>query len=485
MTRTAIIFFCIGFSFSKAQINSESKRANWWYFGQGAGIDWSTGSPVVVTNGQTNSYEGTATMSDLNGNLLFYSDGNTIWNKNHVPMQGGLNLLGCDNIPTPIQVSQNAAIVPKPENDSIYYLFSLGCLDFQGYNFNYTIINIKLNGGLGKVISANNFLMRSRTQGIGICRAANGCDTWVVAMDSLGYDCFFKVTASGVTSTPVKNFGGITYFPNGGIYCNYKFSNNLALMANTIYTGYGYDTLMIHQFNNTVGLTYNSIGIPIGNQSVYSVAFSPNNTKLYTTMFSNANGGAYTDTLYQYDISVFDENYIKLSKTVIYADSVCTGHILNGLDGKIYIARGVTSFLHGNMDSLAVINNPNSSGLSCNFNLNGVYLQGKQSTASLPNFDQAYFYPSLNNSCVTNVNEITPGSFKIFPNPVKDFLTIENTQGFDFEIKVVDLNTKVLLKNRLKAHNTNTLDVSLIHSGIYLLQFYNNEKQIIIKFLKE
>ena len=67
-----------------AQINSETKRANHWYFGQGAGIDWSSGNPIAVTNGQTNTYEGASSISDLNGNLLFYSDGNTIWNKNHV-----------------------------------------------------------------------------------------------------------------------------------------------------------------------------------------------------------------------------------------------------------------------------------------------------------------------------------------------------------------------------------------------------------------
>jgi len=76
--------FC--FCFSNAQINSETKRANWWYFGQGAGINFSSGFPVAVNNGQTNSYEGSASISDKNGNLLFYSDGNTIWNKNHVPM---------------------------------------------------------------------------------------------------------------------------------------------------------------------------------------------------------------------------------------------------------------------------------------------------------------------------------------------------------------------------------------------------------------
>ena len=101
-------------NFCEGQINSETKRANHWYFGQGAGIDWSTGSPIAVTNGQSNSLEGASSISDKDGNLLFYSDGNTIWNKNHVPMQGGFNLLNC-NAPSPIiQLSQSALIIPHP-----------------------------------------------------------------------------------------------------------------------------------------------------------------------------------------------------------------------------------------------------------------------------------------------------------------------------------------------------------------------------------
>ena len=480
-----LLLTCLIFLKLDAQINAETKRANWWYFGQGAGIDWTSGSPVAVTNGQTNTLEGAATISDLNGNLLFYSDGNTIWNKNHVPMQNGYDLLGCNGIPTPIQISQNAAIVPKPGNDSIYYLFSLGCLDFQGYNFNYTTINIKLNGGLGKVISANTFLMRSRCQGIGVCRAANGCDTWVVAMDSLGYNCFYKVTAAGLSNSAVKQFGGITYFPNGGIYCNYKFSNDLQIMANTIYTGYGYDTLILQQFNNGSANVTNNVKIPIGMQTVCSIAFSPNNKKLYTTMFSNANGGALRDTLYQYDLTIYNENAIKLSKTIIMADSVITGHLLNAPDGKIYLSRGSTSYLYGNFDSLAVINIPNATGTACGFNRNAIFLQGKQSLASLPNFDQAYFYPLLNNTCgPTRIDEISNSYVKIYPNPAIDFITIESAQGFDFTIQVFDINNNVLQNNTISAFESKQINTTHLQSGIYILQLKNNSKVLNYKLVK-
>ena len=65
------------------------KQANWWYFGQNAGMSFAGGPPVVVTNGQINTFEGVASISDVAGNLLFYTDGTFVYNKNHIQMPNG------------------------------------------------------------------------------------------------------------------------------------------------------------------------------------------------------------------------------------------------------------------------------------------------------------------------------------------------------------------------------------------------------------
>src|SRR3982751_1068031 len=62
------------------------KECNIWYFGSGAGLDFNSGSPVSITGGMINTSEGCAAISDTSGAILFYSDGMTVWNKNHVPM---------------------------------------------------------------------------------------------------------------------------------------------------------------------------------------------------------------------------------------------------------------------------------------------------------------------------------------------------------------------------------------------------------------
>src|ERR1700675_989300 len=62
------------------------KEANIWYFGYEAGLDFNSGVPVALTNSAMDQFEGCSSIADSNGNLLFYTDGQTVWNKNHVQM---------------------------------------------------------------------------------------------------------------------------------------------------------------------------------------------------------------------------------------------------------------------------------------------------------------------------------------------------------------------------------------------------------------
>tara|TARA_B110000211_G_C14069015_1_gene549069 strand:- start:2194 stop:2424 length:231 start_codon:yes stop_codon:yes gene_type:complete len=49
---------------------SAQNEGNIWYFGYNAGLDFNSGSPVLLSNGQLNTYEGCATIADNNGDLL-------------------------------------------------------------------------------------------------------------------------------------------------------------------------------------------------------------------------------------------------------------------------------------------------------------------------------------------------------------------------------------------------------------------------------
>src|SRR5437762_12543520 len=81
-----------------------------WYFGSQAGIDFTSGVPVNLTNGQIYTTEGSSCISDSAGNLLFYTDGVTVWNKNHQQMANGFGLEGGGS------TSQSALILRQPSS---------------------------------------------------------------------------------------------------------------------------------------------------------------------------------------------------------------------------------------------------------------------------------------------------------------------------------------------------------------------------------
>ena len=84
----------LGFILFTSFVFSQQEASN-WYFGGSAGIKFlSDGSVVPLPNSTMTAQHGCASISDENGNLLFYSNGEHIWNKNHQIMSNGSGLSG-------------------------------------------------------------------------------------------------------------------------------------------------------------------------------------------------------------------------------------------------------------------------------------------------------------------------------------------------------------------------------------------------------
>lgn len=66
-------------------------EANHWYFGNNAGMNFKFGTPSGTSNALVTT-KGTTALSDSLGNLNFYSDGVSVWDKNGVVMPNGSGL---------------------------------------------------------------------------------------------------------------------------------------------------------------------------------------------------------------------------------------------------------------------------------------------------------------------------------------------------------------------------------------------------------
>ena len=104
MTRYILIFLL---SFSGFHAHA-GKEFNHWYFGNYAGLDFTGGSPVYDGNSLIHFMESCAAISDTNGNLLFYTDGDTVVNANHQIMVNGTGLMGG------YSASQGSLIIQDP-----------------------------------------------------------------------------------------------------------------------------------------------------------------------------------------------------------------------------------------------------------------------------------------------------------------------------------------------------------------------------------
>lgn len=134
-------------------LNGQSGEHQNWYFGVKAGLDFSTTPPTALSDGMTTEVNATACMSDSNGNLLFYTDGNRIWNRHHQIMTNGDGLDGYDG-----NYSQQVVIVHDPADVYSYYVFYVSERSYPVHNhrLKYSIVN--MSGGDGVVESKNTVL---------------------------------------------------------------------------------------------------------------------------------------------------------------------------------------------------------------------------------------------------------------------------------------------------------------------------------------
>ena len=369
--RILSLFIFLILSFNSLLIYSQGKEANIWYFGGYAGVDFNSGSlPEVLHDSQmlNNFNVGCASIADSSGNLLFYSDGVTIWNKNHVHMLNGTNMGA--------YTTQGAMIVPLPDNDHLYYFFNF-TWDYpvHQYHFQYSIIDMNLDNGRGGVLTDKKGirLFNNSSNHLSAAYHVNKKDVWVLAhkMNSNQY-CAYLVTPDSLNQTPVISpVGSIVTYPEGYMKISPNGKRVALCQANGAYTGF-FESIY---FNNETGMVSDE-NIVRKEWGGYGVEYSPDNSKLYIN----------SSYLFQYDLNAGTPQEILASEIELSGPTPLEAALQLGPDGKIYCAIGG----NGSEYYLSVIDSPNEVGLACNFERDTLYLEGNYTNRGLPSFIQSY-----------------------------------------------------------------------------------------------
>ena len=370
-------------------------EANWWYFGYKCGIDFNQTPPVAHNNGGLNTLEGCSGFSNkTTGALMLYTDGQSVWDRNHNVMTNGTGLLGSQSS------SQSGLVIPQPGSTTKFWLFTVPTNTRTGLR--YSEIDMSLRSGLGDVVSTRkndtlgNFNVSDRLTAV---QHRNGRDYWVFVQDDVNWDIVaFLITSTGVSHNPVRSsvtrptgvtgtaghLGCMKSSPDGSKFATATFRHSFVGLFN---------------LNNATGRL--SGQITIHNPSYlrfapYGVEFSPNSNVLYVD----------GQHVYQYNVSTMTSTNVINSEIKIDSSKSVWGQLQLAPDLKIYQSR--MSSTH-----LGRINDPDNLGHACNFVDTGFAIKtGSTIRLGLPAFLQSIFNTTTLEVSISCVNYQTVISVK-------------------------------------------------------------------------
>ncbi|MBT3209022.1 MAG: T9SS type A sorting domain-containing protein [Bacteroidetes bacterium] len=329
------------------------------------------------------SFRSCSSISDAEGNLLLCGNGEVIFNAAFDTVIS--SLYGNIN-------SNQCVFVPKPGKRNRYYFFTTPYV-YSSVGVRYSEIDVSLNGGLGGIISINNLLLNPACQKVTAVYSSNGKEVWLLLHEYQSNAFYaYLITEEGISSNPViSNVGTIHQPPvppssnpqlngSGG---EMKFSANGKRLAVAIR---GLGLVELFDFNTEIGIVSNPLTITL--QNAASVEFSSDGTLLYISNDFNYQLAIDTSEIYQFDLLSGNQSNILNSMTKLSSFVHNTMSYLQlAPDGKIYN----TNWHYP--DNLSVIQNPNKTGFSCNWDFNAIsnpplYCGGNH--RSLPNFFRSY-----------------------------------------------------------------------------------------------
>lgn len=404
MKRLLILTLTLTLSLSLTAQNESS----WWIFGNNAALEFSpnpqnrsTESFLLNANFQQN--EGVASISDDNGNLLFFTNGQNVWNRNGDIMPNGTGLFGNGSS------TQSAIIVKAPETAGVYFIFTV---DSGIGGFAYSRVEMNLNGGLGDIVSGikNIVLLQSSAEKVAATIKTNSNNAYVMTFaesnassSSPGtgdYNALFTWEVRGIPGpnisfvfpTPIAQSGNMNlpYYPttlanSGGANGQLRISpdgTKLAI-ANNNFGSIGPDSgCYLYEFNPGNG-QFGGAGLELDDGAVYGVEFSATSQYLYCETGSRF--GVTTREVFQFDLCE-NSNILSSKRTLTSNAPNGRGTLQLGRDGIIYAARRGSTFL-------GAIINPNT--VTASYVSDYIDISPGESEEGLPVFIQSDFSSSF------------------------------------------------------------------------------------------
>ncbi|MFD1872390.1 gliding motility-associated C-terminal domain-containing protein [Hymenobacter bucti] len=374
-----------------------------WYFGQQAGLRFGAAAgPVPLTDGQLTSPAACATLCTTAGDLLCYSNGQKIWNKQHQVMAGGDSLGGST------LASQGCGLLRAPNAGQTAYVLTMryeGPISaFSTGQPVVTEVDLAGAGGLGQVgrrrqpVVADSILMRLGERKFAahqaLVRHANGTDYWLITrLQEQGIFLASRITGGGVWPCPVTVVSRV-FAPRVSSAVNLGSTlaaapNGQTLLYNDVATSF------LLKFDPATGrvsaptqLTLPAPAIPVTSSFTpycYGAVFSPDGSKCYLSRHYQVEpviGYTAASQVIQYNLAAGSPQAVAASGVEVSSQYARSGGVKSfgmqrGADGAIYVA------VNGEA-ALDVIAAPNALGQACQYSIKRQQLANRLSGDDLP-----------------------------------------------------------------------------------------------------
>ncbi len=435
----------------------KSKINNNWIFGNNARLINNSGS-LIAEEIKFYSLEACASVSDPNtGELLFYSNGVTVMDKNGNMLQNGDNLNGSETS------SQGALILPHPTIDGQYLFFTTPAFTVNNSGLCYSVIDMNLNNGLGAIVpnKKNILLYRDVAESLTWTYNSDSSGYWIVTHErnTNAFLCL-EVNKDGIGTQIIKSSTGRNWEGAGNYMARIKISPDYKWLAvsNSFNANSYLGQVELYDFDNCTGKVTNEIVIRNLPRICYDAAFAPNSNILYFTNLE------YPSSLYQVNLASKNELDINNSLSTIYTAPLAPANqnrirYLGGLqlyeDGKMYLTENGQEYLH-------CINNPNALGNNCSFEARKIILKkNTKSTYSLPQHVPEKLKPSkiILDSIFIAINDTCEEKIK-----KASLVGIDNPSSIKWKL------TNLTTRDSSFLNNSKEFNFSNLQKGIYLIE---------------
>ena len=395
--RNSLLLLLIFFSAVAFAQNKESYN---WYFGNHAGMTWNNTQtindngkilnnlPTPLTGCAMNQHEGSFTVSNTKGDLMFYSNGITIWNKNHTVMPNGSGMTGHND------AVQSGIVVPYPGQANKYIAFTIGSRS-QVNTLAYSVIDMTLQNGLGDVVSGQkNINLTGYTstvsENIATVKMTTEDGYWLITagVGSPAKLHVWKVTSAGVQTACFKTFNLPANINPGSTEAYLRFSPDGKYFA--LPTFMSLQGLFFGEFNPATGDFTTLKRMPV-TYNCYGVEFSASGELLYLSGYQHPN-------IYCYKFAELLSSSAP-SSIVPYTINLSGQWALQlGPDGRIYS-------VEWNNTTMVVLDDVESYGNTTAHRLSG--LMAGIGELGLPNFPSYYFASVNTTNCRGETATIT------------------------------------------------------------------------------